>query len=260
MVIVATSDQHLGYRRADKKAFLEFLDGLALRTDITDFVIVGDFVDMWRRDVSGVFLENRDIVEKLLGLRTKMNVHLVAGNHDFHSLQLKNHEYPLQFLKDLLVERDGKKYRFFHGHEWDDLQKPIFMEALCRVMSDSVGEDLTKIWDIIEGGKGFLARYRLPSGFGRSKTIETLKALRRNPETRLKETLGEIETKICRAPKKDEVLVFGHTHRPFVNKKENVVNTGSWVSASPIHNTFVELSPERISLRVFKGREISERI
>ena len=105
-----------------------------------------------------------------------------------------------------------------------------------------------------------LARYRLPSGFGRSKTIETLKALRQSPETRLKETLGEIETKVCRAPKRDEVLVFGHTHRSFVNKKENVVNTGSWVSVSPIHNTFVELSPERISLRVFKGREISERI
>jgi len=259
-VIVATSDQHLGYRRAEKKAFLEFLDELALRTDVTDFVILGDFVDMWRRDVSGMFLENRDIVEKLLGLRTKMDVHLVAGNHDFHLLQLKNHEYPFQFLKNLSLDRDGKKYRFFHGHEWDDLQKPVFMESLCRVMSDSVGEDLTTIWDILEGGKGFLARYRLPSGFGRGKTIETLKALRQGPETRLKETLEEIETKVRRVPKKDEVLVFGHTHRPFVNKKENVVNTGSWVSARYIHNTFVELSPERISLKVFKGEEISERV
>jgi predicted phosphodiesterase len=98
----------------------------------------------------------------------------------------------------------------------------------------------------------------LPRGFGPIRTIRGLKELMQRPEIRLKETFGEVERKAGRSAKKDEILVFGHTHRSFVNKKENVVNTGSWVSESRTPNTYVELHPEGISLKIFKG-EITER-
>ena len=46
LVIIASSDQHLGYKGADKDSFLGFLDYLAEQANVSDCVIVGDFVDM----------------------------------------------------------------------------------------------------------------------------------------------------------------------------------------------------------------------
>lgn len=34
--------------------------------------------------------------------------------------------------------------------------------------------------------------------------------------------------------KPDENLIFGHTHRPFMNKTKKVANTGSWIDELPI--------------------------
>src|SRR5713226_2732148 len=103
MVIVVTSDQHLGYSNSNASDFLDFLTEISKRSDVTDFVILGDFIDMWRRDVSGLFLENHEILEKVLDIKSKINVYCVAGNHDFHLLKLANHNYPLIFTKDLIL-------------------------------------------------------------------------------------------------------------------------------------------------------------
>ena len=47
MVIIVTSDKHLGYTNSNSGDFLEFLTEISKRKDITDFVILGDFIDMW---------------------------------------------------------------------------------------------------------------------------------------------------------------------------------------------------------------------
>jgi predicted phosphodiesterase len=54
-------------------------------------------------------------------------------------------------------------------------------------------------------------------------------------------------------------LVFGHTHRPFVNTSENVINTGSWVTDAPVHNTYVRIDAGRPRLYVYGGSEITQR-
>jgi predicted phosphodiesterase len=71
--------------------------------------------------------------------------------------------------------------------------------------------------------------------------------------------LGDIEHRACSTVKEGEILVFGHTHHHFINEVENVVNAGSWVADSPVHNTFVELSGGKPRLYIFEGREITER-
>ena len=53
--------------------------------------------------------------------------------------------------------------------------------------------------------------------------------------------------------------MFGHTHRPLVNKAENVANTGSWITTAPIHNTYARLEGGKPKLFVFEGEEITER-
>jgi hypothetical protein len=56
--LTIVSDLHLGYKNADKDSFSRFLDSLKSDAETTDLVLLGDIVDMWRRDASGVFLEN----------------------------------------------------------------------------------------------------------------------------------------------------------------------------------------------------------
>jgi len=52
--IIAFSDVHLGYERADSDRFMEFVKSLQDRDDLGDVVIIGDLVDLWRRDVIGL--------------------------------------------------------------------------------------------------------------------------------------------------------------------------------------------------------------
>lgn len=80
MSIVVVSDIHLGYSNSNYKTFESFLDWLSQRNDVESFVILGDFIDMWRRDASGLFLEFNNITEKIISMKQKMQVYCVAGN------------------------------------------------------------------------------------------------------------------------------------------------------------------------------------
>jgi predicted phosphodiesterase len=57
------------------------------------------------------------------------------------------------------------------------------------------------------------------------------------------------------APIKNGVLVYGHTHRPFISK--NVVNLGSWVKEQNINNTYLEIRDGSMRLIRFKKGEVS---
>ena len=227
--LTIVSDLHLGYKNSDKDSFNRFLDSLQSDEETTDLVLLGDIVDMWRRDASGVFLENWDIVHKIISLKQKMRVHYVAGNHDYHVLLMRGHSYPFSFSENLKFTDGKHTYTICHGLEFDPHQKKVLMEALCHVMYDPV--------------EGF----------------ENLFGVTQPPETRLSEILGDVEKHAMSSVKKGEILVFGHTHHPFINKSENLVNTGSWVSDSTIHNTIVELSGGKPRLSIFEGPEITER-
>ena len=98
MKVIVASDQHLGSANSDKTAFNAFLDSLRQDDQLTHFVLLGDVVDMWRRDASGVFLENYDTISKILALQSKaVQVFYIAGNHDYHVLSLQLPSYPFRF-------------------------------------------------------------------------------------------------------------------------------------------------------------------
>ncbi len=255
------SDQHLGYENADKDAFNQFLDHLKDDPEVTDLVLLGDVVDMWRRDVSGIFLENYDIIEKILGLPSTIKIHCVAGNHDYHALALEKHKYPLKFTKDLTLPSDGITYRFKHGWEFDLAQQEPIMELLCHNMSDEIGQMRTGFWDLLTGSFGKNALNSLQDLFKFHKSrAGYLKHLQTPPEKRLKPYLKDVEKKACQSVKRREVLIFGHTHRPFINTTETVANSGSWVKDAEPHNTYVELSGGKPRLFVFGGQEITGRV
>jgi predicted phosphodiesterase len=258
MTIVVVSDQHLGYQNADKRSFDSFLEELRGQADVTDLVLLGDVVDMWRRDASGVFLENKDTLDAIGLLGQKMNVHYVAGNHDYHVLQLKDHSYPFEFLQNLTLTESNRTVKFLHGYEFDPMQEPPLMEALCRVMSDGAGSFESGAWATLTRDWGNLQFFS--SLFFRKREIrKKVEGLQIRPEDRLKDTLGAVERLACSSVMPGEVLVFGHTHRPFVNRSENVVNSGSWVTDAPVHDTYVRIEAGKPRLFVYGGDEITQR-
>ncbi len=259
MAIIAVSDLHLGFESSDKAAFIRFLRDLQSDPGVTDLVLLGDIVDMWRRDSSGLFLENHEVLDLILDLQKKMHVHYIAGNHDFHLLRLQGRGYPLKFLKDLTLQQDGLNFRFVHGYEFDEMQRVHFMESLCHGMSDQKGDRDSNIWAVLHRDENDIIRFFSAIAHGGRKN-RTAEMLQLDPQERLKETLKGVEKKARSTVQEGEILVFGHTHRPFVNKDENLVNIGSWLTISPVHNTFLRVEGGKPRLFVFEGAEITERV
>lgn len=258
--VIVTSDHHLGYANADKTAFNEFLDELAQETDVTHFVLLGDVVDMWRRDASGVFLEAHDTIGKLLALKSKgVQIFYVAGNHDYHVLDLDHPAYPIQFSKELSLTDGPVTYRFVHGYEFDPEQKVPFMAFLCRVMSDQGGALENHLWTDFNSLNNIFSK--IEPSFVKADIAELTERLRRRPEDRLQASLNHINSTACKQVRPGEVLIFGHTHVPFVNKAENVANCGSWVKDSNPYDTYVELTDGKPRLFIFgdQKQEITER-
>ena len=258
MAIVAVSDLHLGFDNSDKPAFMRFLEKLQSDSSVTDLVLLGDIVDMWRRDSSGVFLENHDILDLIIDLQKKIRIYYVAGNHDFHVLKLQGRGYPFNFLSDLILQQEGLNCRFIHGWQFDEMQSEHFMESLCHSMSDAKGDRDSNIWAALGRFDSDLSR--LFSAVDKARRRRMAEMLQLPPEERLLESLKGVEKRASSTTKPGEVLVFGHTHRPFVNKEQNLANTGSWITTSPIHNTYVRLENGKPRLFVYGGEEVTERI
>jgi UDP-2,3-diacylglucosamine pyrophosphatase LpxH len=260
MRVLVTSDHHLGYANSDKTGFNAFLDEIAQEKDVTHLVLLGDFVDMWRRDASGVFLEGHDTITKLLALQSKgVQIDYVAGNHDYHVLDLINPNYPIKFSKELTLSDGPVTYRFVHGYEFDPEQKVPFMAFLCRVMSDTGGALENHLWTDFNSLNNIFSK--IEPSFVKTDIAAVAERLHRRPEDRLKDSISHINSTACKQVKPGEVLIFGHTHVPFINKEENVVNTGSWVKDSNPYDTYVELAGGKPRLFVYgkEKREITDR-
>ena len=270
MVIIVVSDTHLGYDKSEHIKFENFLESLKQREDVTNFVILGDFIDMWRRDVSGIFLEFQSILGRILSLNDKITVSCVAGNHDYHLLQLfdvhnpHKDEYPLKFQKDLVISEDGIKYHFMHGHEFDTMQKEPLMELLCYTMSDNVGEVKSDFWSWITSiGTDFKFLenfFRFHKNEASSDILTKLKAL--GPSAfadmeNLMKTPSDRNLNVASVEKAaldhlikyhDDKLIFGHTHVPFVTPENNLANSGSWLNNETTYNTHIEIKEGQIRL------------
>jgi len=256
MSIVAFSDVHLGFDRSNSKDLLEFLRQLQSRSDLRDLVIVGDFIDLWRRDVIGLEFEVSRYIEELKTLQKTTNVHYVVGNHDFHVKYLKRHGYPFKFSDSLTLERLGYKVKFLHGYQCDPIQNllgPNTSEILCWTLSDEAGEMKSKLWDLV-GSKMKMSREEFD---------EKVDLLRTPPEERARAQAFGPFTDFVNCIKanlkitgQNEFIVFGHTHRPFIDIENRVANTGCWIKGSKPTNTYFEFKEWPPRIVEFRGKEL----
>lgn len=259
--VVVTSDQHLGYEHSNDNDFRNFLDYISTRDDVKSLVLLGDIIDMWRRDVSGLFLCFSDVIKRLLDLREskKIDIWIVAGNHDYHLLKLEGQDYRFKFYQELPADDTGmiittsgnRKYIFKHGWEFDLAQHPLIMEAMCHNMSDSAGHARSSIYNILQTAKDQFDKDLKDIIEFHDKNDGYVQNLLLPPERRLKSYLGDVERKAYTSVNPGQTLIFGHTHRPFISSDSTVLNTGSWVSDSEYPNTFAELDEKEMRLYQF---------
>jgi UDP-2,3-diacylglucosamine pyrophosphatase LpxH len=256
--IVAFSDVHLGYDRADSDAFMEFVKSLESRDDLGDVVIVGDLVDLWRRDVIGLELELSRYVEELKILQKRAEVHYVSGNHDSHVEYLKNYEYPFEPQSSLELDRFGYTVKFLHGHQCDPLQHvlgPNTCEYLCWTLSDDIGQKKSWIWDILA--------CRGEAKLSRGDFEAQIDALMSSPEDmRRIQKLGIFSEFVncikanLRVTGENEFIVFGHTHKPFLDVEDRVANTGCWLKEMSPTNTYFEFDGWPPRVIQFRGQPL----
>ncbi len=252
-MIIAVSDVHLGYEKSNTNDFLRFLDECDSK-NIEHFVLLGDICDFWRRNNAKIVTENAEILAKIASLNAR-NKYYVVGNHDYYLLNLnKRYEenYPFTISKSLRLKDGESKFYFMHGYELEVLAnlEPLKIESYEEISEnmcfaeDRTGWFLSKVWDTFE------------------KIVavkDHIVMMQKNPHDRTdidkvyNYAVSEASYMLL-GKKLDEKFVFGHTHRPFITKKRNVANTGSWVAelSREFQNSYVEILNGEMDLKFFK--------
>lgn len=261
-MILAVSDVHLGYDKCNREDFSKFLEEFK-SVEIDHLVILGDLFDFWRQNNAEVIVKNEDILEKLIDLNVK-NFHYIVGNHDYYIYKLWERykdNFPFTVSKDLRLEDGRNKFYFTHGYELEVLSyEPMTLEMYEDVsekmcFSDKlIGGIVSHVWDVIQGSD---LKEKLEG-------TDITDRLKMSPRERLGSSedpykiynLANSKGKnFLLGMKPDEILVFGHTHDPFINKNKTVVNTGSWVNeldSKEYQNSYVEISEGNMELKFFK--------
>jgi len=163
--IIAVSDVHLGMiigkdkpdsEKYRESQFMDFLDSLDFN-DISDFVLLGDILDLWRHDFLNVVTDESRCLDKLREIIKKNSnktiFHYIAGNHDYHLMWLIENgaDYPINVKKSVEIQSKDQVFYFTHGYELEVLSwrlyKSIpmyeeFSEDMCLV-----GEDGSRLAD-----------------------------------------------------------------------------------------------------------------
>jgi UDP-2,3-diacylglucosamine pyrophosphatase LpxH len=228
---IVVSDVHLGYNKSNVSAFISFLtrcveDGTA--SDHALFIL-GDLWDYWR-DHDAIFSQESDIVLSLVN-RFK-EVYYAPGNHDHVVLHARK-DYPdyscYNIDRYFRVKSGDRSFFMLHGHELDVIAKLTYMtvdeyeklsDQLCR-MNDEEGKVASYLHDIF---------HRLVPG----RQLEVNDILQPAEQRRGMDSIDKFARSKAKYPllgmQLEDTLIFGHTHRPFVDPANQVVNTGGWIS------------------------------
>ena len=247
-MIIVVSDVHLGYKRSNKEAFLSFLDKCDT-PEIEHLILLGDIFDVWRLSRADVLIRNDDVFRKLSSLHAK-NIHYVVGNHDFLLLKLHGEHaetYPFVVTRSLRLESGGKKFFFTHGYELEVATGAMtiehyekFAEHMC-FNTNLVDKLASILWNVIGNVSNIRTRVEMaiypPHIRGIVERVHNLATSR--------------SVSLLLGMRPDEILVFGHTHKPFIFE-DKVANTGSWVNEAhdtKSQNTYVKIVDGMMELK-----------
>ncbi|MFX0117121.1 MAG: metallophosphoesterase [Candidatus Hodarchaeota archaeon] len=278
--IIAVSDVHLGYGdekkpntpHCNKSDFNEFLAQVGNEIPCDKLAICGDFLDLWRRDLLGVVLENQDSLNLLQEAVTekRFKLYFVVGNHDYYIRKFRWNIDPspndLFFLKNLrFVDQNDPKldFSFLHGDEFDPIQIEMFYDALC-MSNEASGTFMEDIWQFFRSTASWYNKIKAFLRTGKYEDRQK-KSLIPAEERFTSKDLDDVDKRaLAFAKEQSTVLIYGHTHVPFLMQNERVLaNTGSWVTSRQSQentNTYIQIKGSEIALLTFSdGKSVNLR-
>ena len=253
MLIIAVSDVHIGYEKSNKDDFNKFTDEILVKLGSNDhLVLLGDIVDFWRAKNVNIISQNEKLLNKINNLQSQTNVYYVIGNHDYTILNLMNmlnDRFPFKVFKNLVLSEGEVNYYFTHGYQLEAFNlEPLTLkdyellcEGLCDRTEDFLGSFLSNLWGSLK------MDFKLEAN-----EMNEILSLTEPPENRgsidniRKQAESQFFKNFFLGCKKDEFLIFGHTHKPFIDKENKVANTGSWVNSTEEFNTYITISNKDI--------------
>ncbi len=169
VMIIAVSDLHLGHPISNRAGFIRFIDEFLKpkREEITQLILLGDVLDLWRRDPTTVVLENLDTFNNLCSLG--FHIYYIVGNHDLIMTDFAQGQAGEEVLIGLTCNptnitvctehqlvNGGNSFRFIHGHQIDYWYALPFYEMFSRAMcnvNDQVSE-LADVWSMLRRAYG----------------------------------------------------------------------------------------------------------
>jgi len=231
---IVVSDLHLGIPESNKERFMAFLDELG--DDVERLILLGDIFDLWRRDPLGVLLDNTDILQQLMSLEPRINVSFVVGNHDYHAFKFPQSHFGTVFdldpqRHDLALRYGDTTYHFIHGYQLENKRfgnlelYELFADRLC-MEGDDVGKAADTIWNLVSGKADIWNKLIVCSWVKEKAARLTLP-----PEERDLNKLPRYAIDLVGdgGHYQNGFLIYGHTHKPYVNMDARTANSGSWV-------------------------------
>lgn len=268
MIINVVSDVHLGAKGTDEKVFIDFLRSLDGKVD--HLVLLGDIIDMWRRDFTKVMMECTKSLEIMKQISKTIKVHYVVGNHDYYMLRLSEiwgDRFPFDVIKTTVIKSNLIEFFFMHGYQLEVLCNPYyksmktyesFSENLC-LAGDDTGNAADCLWKSYQYCSSILNNIkRIPENL-----FAALESMVELPETRLKNTQGhfviEPIDKLAASPVKqlllgiqpEQFLIYGHTHHPYVDEENRVANSGCWGVDNDRKYSYLEIKDDKVFPKKF---------
>jgi UDP-2,3-diacylglucosamine pyrophosphatase LpxH len=215
------SDIHLGTKRAQADAFLDFL----ARTESEYLYLVGDIIDSWSLRQHWYWQQSHnDVVQKLLRKARKGTKLLyIPGNHDENFRDFIN----LRFGKVAVVEEavhltaDGKRYLVLHGDKFDGVV--CFAPWLAKL-----GDQAYEVSMSLNAGLNKVRRFfKLP--------YWSLSAYLKYKVKKAVEFVSRFEDAVVRDAKlrNCQGVICGHIHTPDDRMIDGIhyLNDGDWVES-----------------------------
>lgn len=218
---IFVSDIHLGTRRAQAEAFLDFLKC----TESDYLYLVGDIIDSWSLRKTWFWQQSHnDVIQKLLRKGRKgSKLIYIPGNHDENFRDFVN----LRFGKVAVLEEtvhtgaNGKRYLILHGDKFDGVV--CFAPWLAK-LGDSAYEISMSLNATVNRVRRF---FRLPywslSAYLKYKVKKAVEFVSRFEEA----VVREAKLRNC------EGVICGHIHTPDDRMIDGIhyMNDGDWVES-----------------------------
>jgi UDP-2,3-diacylglucosamine pyrophosphatase LpxH len=215
------SDIHLGTRRAQTQALLDFLRV----TESDQLYIVGDFIDNWSLAKSWYWDQlHNDVIQKLLRKARKgTKLVYVPGNHDENFRNFVNLRFGrVAVLEEAIhVTAAGKRYLVLHGDKFDGVVR--FAPWLAK-LGDTAYELSMELNALVNRMRCF---FKLP--------YWSLSAYLKNRVKKAVEFISHFEGAVVREARMRNCIgvICGHIHTPDDRLIEGIhyLNDGDWVES-----------------------------